>query len=215
MSRGDGSIDAEVYSTYTHRSSVPRQVWRHLFETADREIGILVYSGLFIAEDAELLRLLANKARSGTTVRIVIGEPDSPHVNQRGQDEGINGAMAAKIHNAILLYRPLLAAGASIRLHSTVLYNSLYFGDDEMLINQHIHDIAAAYAPVLHLRRRRGRHLLDLRRQLRTRLGSGHARNSVADAGTPLGHLRHPAYILQRLDQAVHTSRQSDESSAL
>jgi hypothetical protein len=34
------------------------------------------------------------------------------------------------------------------------LYNSLYRGDDEMLINQHIHGIAAAYAPVLHLRRR-------------------------------------------------------------
>ncbi|MCO1657357.1 XRE family transcriptional regulator [Pseudonocardia humida] len=148
------SIDAEVYSTYPHRSSVPRQIWRRLFETADSEIGILVYSGLFIAEDAELLRLLSGKARSGTTVRIVVGDPDSPHVDQRGQDEGINGAMAAKIHNAILLYRPLLAAGASIRLHSTVLYNSLYFGDDEMLINQHIHGIAAAYAPVLHLRRR-------------------------------------------------------------
>jgi hypothetical protein len=69
------------------------------------------------------------------------------------QDEGIHDAMAAKIRNAILLYRPLLAAGASMRLHSTVLYNSLYFGDGEMLINQHIHGIAAAYAPVLHLRR--------------------------------------------------------------
>ncbi len=61
--------------------------------------------------------------------------------------------MAAKVRNAIMLYRPLLTAGATIRLHSTVLYNSLYFGDDEMLINQHIHGIAAAYAPMLHLRR--------------------------------------------------------------
>jgi hypothetical protein len=48
----------------------------------------------------------------------------------------------------------LIDAGVQIRLHSTVLYNSLYRGDDEMLINQHIHGIAAAYAPVLHLRRR-------------------------------------------------------------
>jgi hypothetical protein len=148
------SIDAEVYATYPHRGAVPRQVWRRLFEAADAEIGILVYSGLFIAEDAELIRLLGNKARSGTNVRIIVGDPDSPHVNQRGQDEGIHDAMAAKIRNAIMLYRPLLPAGASMRLHSTVLYNSLYFGDDEMLINQHIHGIAAAYAPVLHLRRR-------------------------------------------------------------
>ena len=147
------SIDAEVYATYPHRGSVPRQVWRKVFDAAEREIGILVYSGLFIAEDAELIRLLGSKARSGTTVRIIIGDPDSPHVDQRGEDEGIHDAMAAKIRNALLLYRPLLAAGASMRLHSTVLYNSLYFGDGEMLINQHIHGIAAAYAPVLHLRR--------------------------------------------------------------
>lgn len=148
------SIDAEVYATYPHRGSVPRQVWHRLFEAAQHEIGILVYSGLFIAEDVELIRLLGSKARSGTTVRIILGDPDSPHVNQRGQDEGIYDAMAAKIRNAILLYRPLLAAGAAMRLHSTVLYNSLYRGDDEMLINQHIHGIAAAYAPVLHLSKR-------------------------------------------------------------
>jgi hypothetical protein len=148
------SINAEVCATYPHRGSVPRQVWHRVFDAAEREIGILVYSGLFIAEDAELIRLLGGKARSGTTVRIILGDPDSPHVDQRGQDEGIHDAMAAKIRNAILLYRPLLAAGASMRLHSTVLYNSLYFGDGEMLINQHIHGIAAAYAPVLHLSRR-------------------------------------------------------------
>jgi hypothetical protein len=147
------SIDAEVYATYPHRGSVPRQIWHRLFDTAEHAIGILVYSGLFIAEDAELIRLLSSKARAGTTVRIIVGDPDSPHVDQRGQDEGIHDAMAAKIRNAILLYRPLVAAGAEIRLHSTVLYNSLYLGDDEMLINQHIHGIAAAYAPVLHLRR--------------------------------------------------------------
>jgi hypothetical protein len=147
------SVDLEVYATYPHRGSVPRSIWRRLFETAEGEIGILVYSGLFIAEDAELMRLLAAKAHAGTTVRIILGDPESPHVDQRGRDEGIHDAMAAKIRNAILLYRPLVAAGVAIRLHSTVLYNSLYRGDDEILINQHIHGIAAAYAPVLHLRR--------------------------------------------------------------
>jgi hypothetical protein len=147
------SIDPEVYATYPHRGSVPRAIWRRLFDHAIDEIGILVYSGLFIAEDAELMRLLAAKARAGVGVRIVLGDPESPHVDQRGQDEGIHDAMAAKIRNAITLYRPIVNAGVAIRLHSTVLYNSLYRGDGEMLINQHIYGIAAAYAPVLHLRR--------------------------------------------------------------
>jgi hypothetical protein len=147
------SIDPEVYATYPHRGSVPRAIWHRLFDHAVDEIGILVYSGLFIAEDADLMRLLAAKARDGVGVRIVLGDPESPHVDQRGQDEGIHDAMAAKIRNAITLYRPVVNAGVAIRLHSTVLYNSLYRGDGEMLVNQHIHGIAAAYAPVLQLRR--------------------------------------------------------------
>ena len=53
------SIDPEVYATYPHRGSVPREIWHRLFDHAEHEIGILVYSGLFIAEDAELIRLLA------------------------------------------------------------------------------------------------------------------------------------------------------------
>ena len=81
-----------------------------------REIGILVYSGLFIAEDVQLLRALGDRARAGVTVRIILGDPDSPHVNQRGVEEGINDAMAAKIRNALVLYRPLIASGVEIRL---------------------------------------------------------------------------------------------------
>jgi hypothetical protein len=61
--------------------------------------------------------------------------------------------MPAKVRNAIVLYRPLVTSGVQIRLHSTVLYNSIYRADGEMLINQHVYGIAAAHAPVLHLRR--------------------------------------------------------------
>ena len=146
------SIDPEVYATYPHRGSVPHEIWHRLFDHAEHEIGILVYSGLFIAEDVELLRLLGRKARAGVTVQIGLGDPDSPHVTQRGAEEGIHDAMAAKIRNAIVLYRPLLAAGVEIRLHPTVLYNSIYRADGEMLVNQHVYGISAAYAPVLHLR---------------------------------------------------------------
>jgi len=150
---GVPSIGPEVYATYPHRGSVPRDVWRQLYHSAERQIDILVYSGLFLAEDVEMIRLLGEQAQAGVVVRIILGDPDSPHVSQRGDDEGIHGAMAAKIRNAIVLYRPLVTSGVQIRLHSTVLYNSIYRADDEILINQHIYGIAAAYAPVLHLRR--------------------------------------------------------------
>ncbi|MGH3872878.1 MAG: XRE family transcriptional regulator [Pseudonocardiaceae bacterium] len=152
---GVPSIGPEVYATYPHRGSVPRDVWRQLYAGAQHQIGILVYSGLFLAEDVEMIRLLGAQAKAGVAVRLILGDPDSPNVSQRGDEEGIHDAMAAKIRNAIVLYRPLVTSGVQIRLHPTVLYNSIYRADDEMLINQHVYGIAAAYAPVLHLRRQR------------------------------------------------------------
>jgi hypothetical protein len=150
---GSAPVGREVHATYPHRGAVPRDVWRQLFAGAEREIGILVYSGLFIAEDVDLLRLIGDKAAEGVTVRIILGDPDSPHVTQRGAEEGIADAMAAKIRNALVLYRRIADRdGVEIRLHPTVLYNSIYRTDDELLVNQHVFGVAAAYAPVVHLR---------------------------------------------------------------
>ena len=66
----------------------------------------------------------------------------------------MDNAMAAKIRNALVLYRPLRgAAGAEFRFHQTVLYNSIYRADDQLLVNTHIWGLSAFGAPVLHLRR--------------------------------------------------------------
>jgi hypothetical protein len=104
---------------------------------------------LFLAEDAGILRILADKGRAGVTVRIALGDPDVPHVAQRGEEEGIGEAMLAKIRNALALYRPLgTVQNIEIRLHRTVLYNSIYRADGRFLINQRTSGIPAAEAPV-------------------------------------------------------------------
>jgi transcriptional regulator with XRE-family HTH domain len=145
---------SEVVAVYPHRWSVPREVWHRLFGNARREIGILAYSGLFLAEDTGMTGLLSARARAGVAVRIALGDPDSARIAERGAQERIDDAMAAKIRNALALYRPPREAGhAEIRLHRTVLYNSIYRADDEMLVNQHAYGIPAANAPVFHLRR--------------------------------------------------------------
>lgn len=150
---GGAVAGPEVLGTYPHRGAVPREVWRRLFASAEREIGVLVYAGLFLAEDVDLLRLFADKARAGVAVRVLLGDPDSPAVAERGAEEGIGDAIAAKIRNVIVLYRPLLAVDrVEVRLHRTVLYNSIYRADQELLVNSHLYGAAAAYAPVLHLR---------------------------------------------------------------
>ncbi len=144
----------EVLATYPHRWAVPRPVWQQLFQNARDEIGILAYAGLFLAEDMGILRALAERARSGARVRILLGDPDGTCVAVRGSDEGVGESMAAKIRNALVHYRALSEAdGVEIRLHDTVLYNSIYRADDDLLINPHAYGIAASHAPVLHLRR--------------------------------------------------------------
>src|SRR3954447_25176285 len=99
--------ESEIINIYPHRWTVPSDLWRNFFDQAETEIGILVYSGLFLSEDAGVQRIFRQKADAGTQVRILLGDPASETVAQRGADEGLNESQAAKIRNAIVMYRPL------------------------------------------------------------------------------------------------------------
>lgn len=139
----------EIGAIYPHRWAVPREVWTRFFESAEREIGILAYSALFLAEDVGILRIFADKGRVGVRVRIALGDPDSAEVAARGEEEGIGDVVLAEIHNALTLYRPLRRIpNIEVRLHRTVLYNSIYRADDQLLVNQHTYGVHASHAPV-------------------------------------------------------------------
>ncbi len=144
----------EILASYPQRGGVPQEVWRALFGDARREIGVLVNSGLFLAEDPVLLRTIVRRAEEGVRVRFMIGNPDSPCVTQWGAWDGRGPSVVDQVRAAVRLYRPLAAChGVQVRLHSTPLYNSVFRGDRDLLVNQHVHGVAAAHAPVLHLRR--------------------------------------------------------------
>jgi transcriptional regulator with XRE-family HTH domain len=145
---------SEVVTVWPHRWAVPRDTWGHFFSQAQREIGALVYSGMFMAEDIGVHRLFADRARAGVRVRLLLGDPDSRNVAERGAAEGIDEAMAAKVRSSIVLFGRLLAEpGVELRLHGTVLYNSIYRADDQLLVNTHIYGVMANNAPVFHLRK--------------------------------------------------------------
>lgn len=148
------ATENEVIRVYPHRWVVPSDLWRDIFDSAELEIDILVYSGLFLAEDAGIQRILRRKANAGVKVRFLLGDPAAEPVAQRGADEGIDDAMSVRIRNALVLHRPLRDVdGIQFRLHRTVLYNSIYRADDQVLVNTHIYSFPASQAPVLHLRR--------------------------------------------------------------
>ncbi|MEW1836608.1 XRE family transcriptional regulator [Nonomuraea sp. NPDC003707] len=153
LTQGHRALTEEVQTIYPHRWAVPRAAWSVLFQSAKREIGILTYSGLFLAEDNGIIRLLAQQARAGVTVRILLGDPDAAQIATRGVEEGIGpDLMGARMRTALPLYGALSHEnGVEIRLHQTVLYNSIYRADEHLLVNAHVYGTPAADAPVVHL----------------------------------------------------------------
>jgi transcriptional regulator with XRE-family HTH domain len=152
---------AEIVTVYPHRHAVPAGMWRELYGRAQKQLDVLVYAGLNLSEDPLFLDLL--RAKSATaSIRILLGDPACSAVAQRGIDEG-HRIMDGKIRNALYNYKPLFTSHPQIRfrLHDATLYNSIYRGDDEMLVNTHVYGIGAYLAPVLHLRRLPGGGLFD------------------------------------------------------
>lgn len=147
--------EAEIVRTYPHRNAIPPELWDQLLTQAQKTIDILVYVGMFLTEKPELPATLREKASNGATIRMLFGDRDSPAVIQRSEDEGIGSrTISAKIDHALAYFRPLSDVdGIHIRTHGTVLYNSIYRFDDEMIVNPHVYGKMASHAPALHLRR--------------------------------------------------------------
>jgi hypothetical protein len=146
---------SEIIRTYPNRNAVPADVWDHLFRGSTRTIDILVYVGMFLTEKPDLPRVLNKKAKDGVVIRMLFGARDSAAVIQRSTDEGIGPhTISAKIDHALAYFREVGSTpGIEIRTHGTILYNSLYRFDDEMIVNPHVYGKMASHAPALHLRR--------------------------------------------------------------
>lgn len=145
----------ELLAIYASRADAPLEIWRAIFEQAEREIGVLVYAAVFIHElwpDFE--SLLRAKAEAGCSVRVLLGDPGSAAVAMRGQEEKYGHGIASRCEQALMHYAPLIGfPGVEIHQHDTTLYNSIYRGDDHMVVNAHRFGINAYATPVLHLRR--------------------------------------------------------------
>lgn len=118
-------------------------------------IDVLVYAAVYLHEAYPRLNdLWRERAEAGCTVRIALGDADSPNVQQRGTEERFGHGIESRCRLAQMHCQPLLKVpGVEVRTHGTTLYNSLYRVDDQLLVNAHAFGVNAYSAPVWHLRR--------------------------------------------------------------
>ncbi|HEY3012751.1 MAG TPA: hypothetical protein VGJ36_08400 [Gemmatimonadales bacterium] len=146
---------SEILAAYAHRAEVPSHVWHDLFDQAKSQIDLLGYAMLFLPEaNPHLVNQLKEKAAAGCIIRIAFADPDSPAVADRDQEEGLGGAIPARIRTTLHHFADLKdQEGISLHLHATRMYNSLFRFDDEMLVTPHLYGQPGYASPVLHLRR--------------------------------------------------------------
>jgi transcriptional regulator with XRE-family HTH domain len=139
----------DVIAIYPHRDTVPLDMWLRLFRSARHEIGILDDTGSLLAADQPIVAALAEQARAGIKIRICLHAADQPW-----QDDGPQGGRdaAASVREAVAVYAPLQEKGeVDIRLYEGVVYNSIYYSDDELLVSHQVDGVPIKSAPTLRL----------------------------------------------------------------
>jgi transcriptional regulator with XRE-family HTH domain len=143
----------EVLAIYPHRDTVPRDVWLRLFGSAEHEIGILDDADLPVAADQSIADVLAERAMSGVRLRICLHDTNPPAGGAGAVCPDSDRTSVASLYEALAIYAALREKGeVEVRNHQGVVYNSIYYADDQMLVSQHAYGIPAAAAPVLRLR---------------------------------------------------------------
>ncbi|WP_432486902.1 XRE family transcriptional regulator [Kineococcus sp. SYSU DK018] len=146
---------AEVVAAYAHRADAPSSLWTRLIDDARHAVDVLGYAVQFLPELYPALgtRLVA-KAGDGCRVRIAVADPDSAEVAARDAEERLDGGIAPRIRSSL---RHLDACVRSelteVRYHRTVMYNSIFRFDDELLYTPHLFGRPGYESPLFHLRR--------------------------------------------------------------
>src|SRR4030095_5536433 len=161
--RSASTSKAELVTLYPYRSAMPSSLWWEMLGRDAQKEDILVYAANFLHEQLpDMNDALQVRAEAGCKVRVALGDPDSPAVRARGEEEKFGHGIETRCRVALMHYQLVInTPGIDVHLHRTTLYNSIYRFDDEMLVNTHVWGVNAYNAPVMHLRRLVGGSLFD------------------------------------------------------
>lgn len=143
----------EVLRVFPNRSSVPTQTWIDLIQGAEESIDLIAYAGSFLHDALPgFVPMIQSRARAGTRIRLIFGDPACRAVQIRGEEEGIGQSLADRCR---LTWKYLDALAGlpcvEMRQHSTTLYASIFRFDSQTLVNHHLLGNAASQSPVIQL----------------------------------------------------------------
>jgi transcriptional regulator with XRE-family HTH domain len=142
----------EVVAVYPHRDTVPQHIWLRVLGSAQHEIGILDHTGLSPVGAQPIVTTLAERAESGVSVRICVCDSGTLRVPQHTVRPENSDALTTT-GNMLAIYAPLQQTGqVQIRQYRGIMYSSIYYADEQLLVSQSAYGIPAGQAPVLHLR---------------------------------------------------------------
>lgn len=152
---GAAGASDEMVAAYAHRADVPTSVWWDVFSRATDRIDLLGYTLYFLSlQHPDLLGVMQQKCQQGTTVRAVVGDPESEHVTYRDREEDTPLTLVVRIKTTLEAWRPLLhTQGFELRYQDVPLYNSVFRFDDHMFVTPHLYATPGSQAPLLHVRR--------------------------------------------------------------
>ena len=104
--RATEASKAELLTLYPHRADIPPELWRQLFEHAERSIDILVYAAIFLHEQIpDLNDVLRERANAGCRIRVALGDPTGDRIRTRGEEEQFGLGIATRCELALMHYR--------------------------------------------------------------------------------------------------------------
>ncbi|WP_326564246.1 hypothetical protein [Micromonospora peucetia] len=139
ISKIDGTD--ELTACWPGRAAVPPNLWARLLTDAQQRIVIM--GDLALSDHVpNLPRLLADKARQGVHVRVIVADPNTA-------TDGIDKIRAMQ---AEAVYLPLVEHGISVSRYPGPMATTILMVDNDLIIRTGIDGCPAAFAPVIHLR---------------------------------------------------------------
>lgn len=139
-----------IAGAWPTRTAISSDTWHSLFDHVQCQLDILIYAGAFLVETLDLADVLRFKSKQGTTIRVLVGDPDSAAVSARAAELGL-AWLPERCRTTASYLAQQVGPGACVRSHATTLYASQFRFDDIFLINTHAHGVWAAQSPVLRL----------------------------------------------------------------